>query len=66
MYVAVDGSIALAQICNLTIQRALSYRRKNYVLFAKVSEQTMVLVDEAYNEVTDDPEANSMIPLVKR
>ena len=25
----------------------------------------MVLVDEAYNEVTDDPEANSMIPLVK-
>ena len=25
----------------------------------------MVLVDEAYNELTDDPEANSMIPLVK-
>lgn len=25
----------------------------------------MVLVDEAYNEITDEPEENSMIPLIK-
>ena len=25
----------------------------------------MVLVDEAYNELTDDPESNSMVPLIK-
>tara|TARA_B100001989_G_scaffold232397_1_gene191642 strand:- start:1492 stop:2088 length:597 start_codon:yes stop_codon:yes gene_type:complete len=29
------------------------------------SKKTMVLVDEAYNELTDDPESNSMVPLIK-
>ena len=32
---------------------------------AGASKKTMVLVDEAYNEVTEDPEFNSMVPLVK-
>ncbi len=31
----------------------------------KAAKKTMVLVDEAYNELTDKPEFNSMIPLVK-
>ena len=30
----------------------------------RASKKT-VLVDEAYNEITDDPEANSMIDLVR-
>ena len=29
------------------------------------SRVTTVLVDEAYNELTDDPDANSMVPLIK-
>ena len=31
----------------------------------RMSENTLVVVDEAYNEVTSDPEKNSMIDLVK-
>ena len=31
----------------------------------KASEKCVVLVDEAYNELTDDPPASTMIPLVK-
>lgn len=31
----------------------------------KASKKTMVLVDEAYNELTEKPEFNSMIPLIK-
>ncbi len=66
MYVAVDGSIALAQICNPNNPTgSIVSPQKLRTFCEKVSEQTMVLVDEAYNEVTDDPEANSMIPLVK-
>ncbi|MEC7664351.1 MAG: aminotransferase class I/II-fold pyridoxal phosphate-dependent enzyme [Pseudomonadota bacterium] len=66
MYFAVDGSIALAQICNPNNPTgSIVSPQKLRTFCEKVSEQTMVLVDEAYNEVTDDPEANSMIPLVK-
>lgn len=31
----------------------------------RVAPQTTVLLDEAYNEITDDPEANSMVHLVR-
>ena len=31
----------------------------------RATKKTTVLVDEAYNEITDNPEFNSMIPLVK-
>lgn len=31
----------------------------------KASKKTLVLVDEAYNEIIDDPPKHSMIPLVK-
>ena len=31
----------------------------------KMSQKTLVIVDEAYNEITDEPEVNSMIDLVK-
>lgn len=66
MYFAVDGSIALAQICNPNNPTgSIVSPQKLRTFCEKVSERTMVLVDEAYNEVTDDPEANSMIPLIK-
>ena len=66
MYFAVDGSIALAQICNPNNPTGSIVSPQKLKTFCdKVSQQTMVLVDEAYNEVTDDPEANSMIPLIK-
>ena len=66
MYFAVDGSIALAQICNPNNPTgSIVSPQKLKTFYDKVSQQTMVLVDEAYNEVTDDPEANSMIPLIK-
>ena len=31
----------------------------------KASKKCTVLVDEAYNEITDNPEKNSMVPLIK-
>jgi histidinol-phosphate aminotransferase len=66
MYFAVDGSIALAQICNPNNPTGSIVSPQKLKTFCdKVSQQTMVLVDEAYNEVTDDPEENSMIPLIK-
>ena len=33
--------------------------------FRKSTKKTIVLIDEAYNELTDDPDANTMIPLIK-
>lgn len=66
MYLAVDGSIALAQICNPNNPTGSIVAPQKLRSFCeKVSAQTMVLVDEAYNEVTDEPETNSMIPLIK-
>jgi histidinol-phosphate aminotransferase len=32
----------------------------------RASKKALVLLDEAYNELTDDPEVNGMIPLVKQ
>ena len=60
MYFAVDGSIALAQICNLNNPTgSIMSPQKLRTFCEKVSERTMVLVDEAYNEVADDPEASN-------
>lgn len=66
MYFAVDGSIALAQICNPNNPTgSIVSPQKLQEFCKKVSQKTMVLVDEAYNEITDEPEENSMIPLIK-
>ena len=32
----------------------------------KASKRTMVLIDAAYNELTEEPEVNSMVPLVQQ
>tara|TARA_B100001093_G_scaffold516162_1_gene594284 strand:+ start:952 stop:2106 length:1155 start_codon:yes stop_codon:yes gene_type:complete len=66
MFFAVDQTIAMAQICNPNNPTGSIVSPKKLKLFCeKVSKTTLVLVDEAYNEVTDDPEGNSMVPLVK-
>ena len=66
MHVAVDGSIAMVQICNPNNPTGSIVDPKELRAFCKkVSQSTMVLVDEAYNEVTDEPETNSMVPLIK-
>lgn len=66
MYFAVDDTIAMAQICNPNNPTGSIVSPQKLRMFCeKVSRKTMVLVDEAYNEVTDDPEGNSMVPLVK-
>ena len=66
MYFAVDDTIAMAQICNPNNPTGSIVSPQKLKMFCeKTSQATMVLVDEAYNEVTDDPEGNSMVPLVK-
>ena len=66
MYFAVDDTIAMAQICNPNNPTGSIVSPQKLKMFCeKASKSTMVLVDEAYNEVTDDPEGNSMVPLVK-
>lgn len=66
MYFAVDDTIAMAQICNPNNPTGSIVSPQKLKMFCeKASQSTMVLVDEAYNEVTDDPEGNSMVPLVK-
>ena len=66
MYFAVDDTIAMAQICNPNNPTGSIVSPQKLKMFCeKTSQTTMVLVDEAYNEVTDDPEGNSMVPLVK-
>ncbi|MAD92129.1 MAG: histidinol phosphate aminotransferase [Gammaproteobacteria bacterium] len=66
MYSSVDESIALVQICNPNNPTGSTISPNNLKNFCKkISTKTMVLIDEAYNEVTDAPEENSMIPLVK-
>jgi histidinol-phosphate aminotransferase len=66
MYNAITNDVSLAQICNPNNPTGSIVSAQSLKAFClKASKKTMVLVDEAYNELTDDPEANSMIPLVK-
>lgn len=67
MEAAVDSKTQLVYVCNpnnptgsITEPNAL----RNFC--AKVSEKTPIFVDEAYLEFLDDPEANSMVDLVRK
>ena len=63
---AVDDSVSLVYICNpnnptgrtLDGDRLRSFCRK-------VGKKSVVMIDEAYNEVTDNPEYTSMLDLVR-
>ncbi|WP_324074325.1 MAG: histidinol-phosphate transaminase [Erythrobacter sp.] len=60
-----DG-VALVQICNPNNPTGILIPSAALRSFAaKVTPQATLLVDEAYNELTDRPEDNSMIDLVR-
>lgn len=66
IYNAIDGSIGMVHICNPNNPTGKILDPKALREFCiKASKKTLVLVDEAYNELTDDPSAHTMIPLVK-
>lgn len=65
MYDAIDDDVAMVQVTNPNNPTGrLVDADKLREFCKKASKKTIVLVDEAYNELTDDPEGNSMIPLI--
>jgi len=66
MLASITPDVALAQVCNPNNPTAMVLPSEKLKSFCKAaSKKTMVLVDEAYNELTDDPDANSTVPLIK-
>ena len=66
MLASITPDVALAQVCNPNNPTAMVLPSAKLKVFCKAaSKKTMVLVDEAYNELTDDPDANSTVPLIK-
>lgn len=61
-----DDGVALVQICNPNNPTGMLIPSAALRSFAaKVTPQATLLVDEAYNELTDRPDDNSMIDLVR-
>lgn len=66
MYAAIDDSISMVQIVNPNNPTGMLMDAAAVRDFCiKASKKATVLVDEAYNEVTDSPGDNSMVSLVK-
>ena len=66
MAAALNDSVAMVQICNPNNPTGILIPAADLRAFAaKVTPQATLLVDEAYNELTDQPEDNSMIDLVR-
>ncbi|ADM09746.1 histidinol-phosphate aminotransferase [Parvularcula bermudensis HTCC2503] len=62
----VDDETALVQICNPNNPTGELIDADALRAFTKrVSKKTTVLIDEAYNEITDDSDTNSMVDLVR-
>ena len=63
---ALDDSISMVQICNPNNPTGILIPSADLRSFvAKVSPRATVLIDEAYNELTDQPEDNTMVDLVR-
>lgn len=63
---AISDDVAMVQITNPNNPTGMIVPAEELVAFTRrASKKTLVLLDEAYNELTDDPQANSTIPLVK-
>ncbi len=63
---AVDESVSLVYVCNPNNPTGMALDGDTLRDFCKtVSKKALVLVDEAYNELTDDPEYTSMTDLVR-
>jgi histidinol-phosphate aminotransferase len=66
MAAALDDSVAMVQICNPNNPTGILIPSADLRAFAaKVTPKATLLVDEAYNELTDQPEDNTMIDLVR-
>jgi histidinol-phosphate aminotransferase len=66
LYAAIDSDVAMVHVTNPNNPTGrLLDAGKLREFCIKASKKTLVLVDEAYNEVTDMPETNSMVSLVR-
>lgn len=66
MYAAIDDSISMVQVVNPNNPTGLLTDPAALKAFCvKAAKKATVLVDEAYNEVTDAPESNTMVGLVR-
>jgi histidinol-phosphate aminotransferase len=66
MAAAVDDSISMVYVCNPNNPTGMTLDGDSLRNFCrKVAKSTVVLVDEAYNELTDKPEYTSMVDLVR-
>ena len=62
----ITSETALVQITNPNNPTGLLIPPKQLSDFCKLaSKETTILIDEAYNELTDKPQENTMIPLVR-
>ena len=67
LYNAIDDNIAMVHICNPNNPTGKVLDTKKLQDFCiKASKKTLVLVDEAYNELISDGPAHSMIPLINQ
>ncbi|WP_317931034.1 aminotransferase class I/II-fold pyridoxal phosphate-dependent enzyme [Halioxenophilus sp. WMMB6] len=65
MYDMIDDSVSMVQVTNPNNPTGMLIDTDKLREFCKkASKKTLVLVDEAYNELTDFTEKNSMIPLI--
>jgi histidinol-phosphate aminotransferase len=65
MYEAITPDVSLAHITNPNNPTGMVLETEALTTFCKkASKKTKVLLDEAYNEVTDDPAANTMVGLI--
>ncbi len=66
LYAAITPDVSMVQICNPNNPTGMVVDSKELTAFCKkASKKATVLMDEAYNEITDDPEGNSMVGLIK-
>ena len=65
MYQQINDETAMVQITNPNNPTGLVLSPEKLKSFCKkASKKTLVLVDEAYNELTSDPKKNTMTPLI--
>ncbi|MEE4661957.1 MAG: histidinol-phosphate transaminase [Halieaceae bacterium] len=66
LYAAITDDVALVQICNPNNPTGMLLDAEELRAFCKkASQKCTVLIDEAYNEITDDPQGNSMVGLIR-
>lgn len=64
---AISDDVAMVQITNPNNPTGMVLPPDELMAFTKrASKKALILLDEAYNELTDDPDANGMVPLVKQ